>query len=67
MFDTIYHEHLDYHTIFPLRNFLKSIDLNIVDIKVVKSHGGSLRLYVMKNNHPECKNKLKKRFLKKKI
>ena len=66
LFDTIYHEHLDYHTISPLRKFLKSIHLNIVDLKVVKSHGGSLRLYVMKSHHLECKNKLSKEIFKEK-
>ena len=64
LFDTIYHEHLDYHTIKPLRKFLKNFKLNIVDLKIVRSHGGSLRFYVRKNHYKECHKKLNTFILK---
>ena len=45
LFDTIYHEHLDYHTLKPLIGFLEKHSLRIFDAKVVESHGGSLRVF----------------------
>ena len=45
-FDTIYHEHLDYHSLKPLINFFKKFDLEIFDFKTVKAQGGSIRIYV---------------------
>ena len=32
LFDTIYHEHLDYHSVIPLIYFFKKMDLKIIDI-----------------------------------
>jgi SAM-dependent methyltransferase len=49
IYDTIYHEHLDYHTIAPLVKFLNSIGFNLINVKVVESQGGSLRLYCSKS------------------
>ena len=43
LFDTIYHEHLDYHAVAPLVPFLESCDLTLVDVQPVASHGGSIR------------------------
>ena len=48
LFDTIYHEHLDYHSISPLLPFFKKYKLKIIDIKNIESHGGSIRLFVSK-------------------
>lgn len=53
LFDTIYHEHLDYHTLGPLKQFLESRGLRVVDAQAVASHGGSLRLVAMKNGEDE--------------
>ena len=44
LFDTIYHEHLDYHTVLPLVPFLAAHDLDIIDVVHVPSHGGSIRI-----------------------
>ena len=52
LFDTIYHEHLDYHTLTPLSNFLKEQKLRVFDADVVNSHGGSLRVFVCHDNAP---------------
>ncbi len=43
LFDTIYHEHLDYHTVQPLVGFFKRHGLELIETKRVDSHGGSLR------------------------
>lgn len=53
LFDTIYHEHLDYHTVGPLKAFLESNGLRVIDAYGVESHGGSLRLIAMKGGTPE--------------
>ena len=45
-FDTIYHEHLDYHALKPLVTFLKKFDFEIFDFKKTDAQGGSIRIYV---------------------
>ncbi len=49
LFDTIYHEHLDYHSIEPLVSFFNKIGLKIIDLKKISTHGGSIRIYIAKN------------------
>lgn len=44
LFDTIYHEHLSYHTVKPLVGFLARHGLEMIDAQRVDSHGGSLRV-----------------------
>lgn len=48
LFDMIYHEHLDYHSIQPLIKFFQQFDMKIVKAERVNTHGGSLRCYVQK-------------------
>ena len=48
LFDTIYHEHLSYHTVKPLGPFFTRHGLELVDAIRVDSHGGSLRGIVNK-------------------
>ena len=55
-FDTIYHEHLDYHTAKPLVKFLNSIGFSIEKLSVNSIQGGSLR--VLARKHHIVKNKL---------
>lgn len=43
LFDTIYHEHLDYHSVEPLVPFFASCGLQLIETLRVDSHGGSLR------------------------
>ncbi len=43
LFDTIYHEHLAYHSVRPLRRFLAEQGLELVEALRVAPHGGSLR------------------------
>ena len=45
-FDTIYHEHFSYFSLFTVMNIFSSHDLEIFDIEELSTHGGSLRLYV---------------------
>lgn len=45
LFDTIYHEHLDYHAIAPLVGFFERCGLRLIHAERIPSHGGSVRLY----------------------
>jgi SAM-dependent methyltransferase len=44
-FDQVYHEHVFYHSVKPLRIFLSRHGFNIVDIERNSSQGGSIRVY----------------------
>ena len=44
LFDTIYHEHLAYHAVTPLRAFLDRAGMEMIEGLRVDSHGGSLRV-----------------------
>jgi SAM-dependent methyltransferase len=43
LFDTIYHEHLDYHHAGPLARHLTRLGFDIVEFSINASQGGSLR------------------------
>ena len=45
-FDTIYHEHMSYHSLKPLINFFNSINLEVIDFDLVEAQGGSIRVFV---------------------
>lgn len=47
-FDTIYHEHLSYLSIRPLKKLFARFDMEIVDVIPQKIHGGSIRVFVKK-------------------
>jgi len=47
-FDTIYHEHLDYHHAKPLAGLLCGLGFDLLDISVNQVQGGSLRLLLQK-------------------
>lgn len=43
-FDMIYHEHLDYHTLKPLQQFLRRYGLVMTEWEHIPTHGGSIRV-----------------------
>lgn len=49
LFDTIYHEHLAYHSVGPLRSFFPRNGMELIDAIRVDTHGGSLRCVVQKD------------------
>ena len=49
LFDTIYHEHLSYHSVTPLIKFFESKKMTLIDVVKVNTHGGSIRC-VIKNS-----------------
>jgi len=58
-YDTIYHEHFWYFSVYSLQNVFKNHKLTIYDIDELPTHGGSLRLYLkhFENNFlPVSKN-----------
>ncbi len=46
LFDTIYHEHLSYHSVMPMQRFLQTFGLKLFAAKKVDTQGGSIRFYV---------------------
>lgn len=49
IFDTIYHEHMSYHTLLGLFKLSELSDFKVVDIFEIGSHGGSLRFVLRKS------------------
>jgi SAM-dependent methyltransferase len=47
-FDTIYHEHLDYHHASPLVNFLTKIGFSVLEVSTNEVQGGTLRILAKK-------------------
>jgi SAM-dependent methyltransferase len=47
-FDTIYHEHLDYHTVAPFRYLFDRVGLEMLGVQRVSPQGGSLRVLAQK-------------------
>ena len=49
-FDTVYHEHHYYYSLTSINNLLSKYNLRIFDLDFLNVHGGSIRIYVSKNN-----------------
>src|SRR6266852_1383354 len=49
-FDTIYHEHLFYHTLHGLTPLFERHGLHLNDVERLPIHGGSLRVFVSRSN-----------------
>ena len=52
VFDYIYHEHLSYHSLLSLEPFLQEFSLQIYDVEVIETKGGSYRVYAKKGLLP---------------
>ena len=44
-FDTIYHEHFQYYTVLSAGRALATAGLKIVDVELIPTHGGSIRVW----------------------
>lgn len=51
-FDTIYHEHLDYHTVAPFHHLFKRTGMEMISVQRVSPQGGSLRVMAQKVDGP---------------
>lgn len=47
-FDTIYHEHFSYLSLFSVKKIFEANCLEIFDVEEVETHGGSLRIFAKK-------------------
>lgn len=44
-FDTVYHEHFQYYTVLSITRALATAGLTVVDVELLASHGGSIRVW----------------------
>lgn len=51
LFDTIYHEHISYFLLNPLVEVLSKYNLKVFDVEKFDAHGGSLRVFAVKNEN----------------
>lgn len=51
-FDTIYHEHLSYFLLHPMKILFEKNGLKIFDVEQYPIHGGTIRVYACKDNRP---------------
>lgn len=47
-FDTIYHEHVDYHTVAPFEKLFARVGMEVIAVDRVSPQGGSIRVMVQK-------------------
>lgn len=54
-FDTIYHEHLDYHTVAPFEHLFRRTGLELIAAERVAPQGGSIRLIAQRAGGPRAR------------
>lgn len=50
LFDTVYHEHLCYHSVKPLVHFLNLHGMSLFDVRRISAKGGSIRCFAQLAN-----------------
>ena len=55
-FDTIYHEHYSYISLKVVQRLAKAAGLQVVDVEQLKTHGGSLRIWLAHQGHVDEAN-----------
>ena len=71
-YDTIYHEHMRYYSLQSLNYLFKKNKLEIIAVKEISTHGGSIRVYAAIKNYYKISKNVKtqinkeKKFLNKK-
>lgn len=51
-FDTIYHEHLDFHTVRPFKYLFKRMGMELLSVERISPQGGSIRVVAQKIGGP---------------
>lgn len=51
-FDTVYHEHFSYLSLYAAQEVLATAGLRVWDVECLPTHGGSLRIYACHANDP---------------
>ena len=64
-FDLIYHEHLSYWRVGTLKHFFERFDMKVINVEKVPVHGGSIRVYVAKNESTHVVQKAVQEFIAK--
>src|SRR3989344_543352 len=57
-FDTVYHEHLSYFSLRPWIRLVESYDLEVVNVRRLLIHGGSIRLVPRRKNVKKDKKRI---------
>ncbi len=52
-FDTIYHEHFSYFSLYSVEKIMQAHGLEVFDVDQIPTHGGSLRIYACHNDNSE--------------
>ena len=55
LFDTIYHEHVAYHSVKPLQQFFADNGMELISAERIDTHGGSLRGVAQLKSGPHSK------------
>lgn len=50
-FDTIYHEHFSYLSMYTVKRIFESVGLQVFDLQELPTHGGSLRVFAQVHRH----------------
>lgn len=53
-FDTVYHEHFSYLSLYTVSRIFKSCGLRVCDVEQLSTHGGSLRVYGCHEDDPRA-------------
>lgn len=56
VFDYIYHEHLSYFSLMPLKIFFERLDLKLIHVERIPTKGGSIRIYCAKKSSNRTEN-----------
>lgn len=56
-FDTVYHEHFSYLSLFTVRRIFSITGLRVWNVEQISTHGGSLRIYGCHEDDPRETNK----------
>ena len=51
-FDTVYHEHFSYLSLYTVRRIFEQADLRVFDVEELHTHGGSLRVFGCHTSDP---------------
>ena len=55
-FDTIYHEHVDYHTVEPFKYLFDRFGMEVIQVERVAPQGGSIRVMAQKKGGKHAKD-----------
>jgi hypothetical protein len=63
VFDTVYHEHLSYHSVKPFVQFFAAHGLHLFDVQTITTKGGSIRGFVQRAGGPQAERPVVKQMI----